>query len=146
VELALDWFVRKADRMRHRLNVLIDAQAVLKAVLKGRSSAPSFYTSLRRLGATLLGCSISLSVAYVPSEANPTDKPSRGLPQARTLSVKQRQLKLTQQRRAALWQRLADYEPEPLSSWGLCARSVSACVGAWFHPRWRAVCCDAVPN
>ena len=89
VELGLNLFVRSSEHLRHRLNILIDAQAVLRAVLKGRSSAPTFYTGLRRINATLLACTIRLGVSYVPSEANPADPPSRGVVAPRTESGQQ---------------------------------------------------------
>ena len=121
VELALNLFVRDAKHLRHRLNILIDAQAVLRAVLKGRSSAPTFYTGLRRINATLLACTVRLGVSYVPSEANPADPPSRGLVTPRTLSGKQLRKRQEEERGARCRQRRDRWWQDHLGGSAACA-------------------------
>ena len=66
-------------RHSKRTTILIDAQSVLGAVRKGRSSAPSLKRELRYIGALLLGGDLLVRCLYVPSEDNPADAPSRGI-------------------------------------------------------------------
>ena len=60
--------------------ILVDAKAVLGAAAKGRSSARSLELQLRRLAAVQLSANIGLHLLYIPSEHNPSDHPSRGVP------------------------------------------------------------------
>jgi len=69
---------RAAAVQNTRLPCLVDAKVVICAAAKGRSSAPTIRTTLRRTGAFALAAGVSLKVIYVPSEANPSDGPSRG--------------------------------------------------------------------
>ena len=59
--------------------LLVDAQAVLGAVAKGRSSSPSLQREIMRIAALQLVGGILLKLVYVPSEDNPADAPSRGV-------------------------------------------------------------------
>jgi hypothetical protein len=79
VTMMLRWCVR--SRLRHgtRLAALVDAQAVLHALSKGRSSAPTIKAEVRRAGAICLGCDMLVRYIYIPSESNPADAPSRGI-------------------------------------------------------------------
>jgi hypothetical protein len=61
-----------------RTFALVDAQAVLHAAKKGRSSAGNFWYGSRALASLLLACDIQLHVGYVPGTWNPADRPSRG--------------------------------------------------------------------
>jgi hypothetical protein len=79
VLLLVQWALRSTSRFNRRLLVLIDAKAVLYAVLKGRSSAPTLKPVIRRLAAHCLAGDLLLYPLYVPSENNPADGPSRGL-------------------------------------------------------------------
>jgi len=78
VNLALRWLARNRRWHARRTPLLCDAQAVLRAVRKGRSSAPSITREIRRTGALLLAMDCLLFISYVPSEWNPADRPSRG--------------------------------------------------------------------
>jgi len=78
VVLAARWLSRSAASHSRRTVLLVDAQAVLGAAKKGRSSSRSLRHPLRRLAAELLATGIRLFLLYVPSESNPADPPSRG--------------------------------------------------------------------
>jgi hypothetical protein len=58
---------------------LVDAQAVIGALRKGRSSAPTLMHPIRRVAALCLACDWTWRFHYVPSESNAADWPSRGL-------------------------------------------------------------------
>jgi hypothetical protein len=77
VSLGIKWVLR--DRRRHstRVVMLVDAQAVLGAAARGRSSAKSFGREIRRLAALVLGGDLLVRYVYIPSEDNPGDAPSR---------------------------------------------------------------------
>ena len=93
VLLLVQWALRSASRFNRRLLVLIDAKAVLYAVLKGRSSAPTLKPVMRRIAAHCLAGGLLLYPLYVPSENNPADGPSRGLrrrPQVRRKVAKEK--------------------------------------------------------
>ena len=79
VTLALKWVLRSPARHGRRTTLLVDARAVLGAVRKGRSSAPTIAREVRRISAHVLAGDLLLKVAYVPSEENPADAPSRGV-------------------------------------------------------------------
>ena len=79
VALGLRWLLRSPKHHGKRAVFLIDAQAVLSAVNKGRSSAPSFRREIAHISALCLASDIMLKTIYVPSEDNPADEPSRGV-------------------------------------------------------------------
>lgn len=79
VRLALRWFLRSVSRHGRRMVLLVDAQAVLGAVAKGRSSSPSLRREIMRIAALQLAGDVLLKLVYVPSEDNPADAPSRGV-------------------------------------------------------------------
>jgi len=83
VALALRWILRSTARHRRRTLLLVDAKAVLGAVARGRSSAPSLRRAVTRVAALCLGGDLLLHLVYVPSEDNPADAPSRGKRPAR---------------------------------------------------------------
>ena len=77
--LGLKWFLRRPHNHRRRATFLIDAQAVLGAIAKGRSSAGAIKRDVKQAAALLLAGDIALACAYVPSEHNPANEPSRGV-------------------------------------------------------------------
>ena len=79
VTLACRWLGRSSVHHGCRCVMLVDAQAVLSSFRKGRSSARTLTRPLRRGAAVLMATGITMSYAYIPSESNPTDAPSRGL-------------------------------------------------------------------
>ena len=79
IRLALRLWLRSAHRHGRRLVMLVDAQAVMGAVCKGRSSSPSLRKEILRIAALQLAGNLHLHLVYVPSEDNPADAPSRGI-------------------------------------------------------------------
>jgi len=77
VALGLRWLSRRADRYGQRLALLCDAQAVLHALKKGRSSAPTITLMARRIAAVTIAMGWVVHYVYIPSEWNPADEPSR---------------------------------------------------------------------
>ena len=59
--------------------MLVDAQAVLGSVCKGRSSSMSLKRGIMIVAALQLAGDVHLKLVYVPSEDNPADAPSRGV-------------------------------------------------------------------
>ena len=68
----------------HRGAFLTDAQAIAGALEKGRSSAPTLRHGIAAVSAILLASDTKFSFAYLPSESNPADFPSRNLVYKRT--------------------------------------------------------------
>ena len=91
VALGLRWLLRSTTRHARRTTILIDAQSVLGAVRKGRSSAPSLKRELRYIGALILGGDLLVRCLYVPSEDNPADAPSRGIVRKHLFGKRKRQ-------------------------------------------------------
>jgi len=77
VALGLRWLSRRADRYGQRVAMLCDAQAVLHALKKGRSSAPTIALMTRCIAATTVAMGWVVHYVYIPSEWNPADEPSR---------------------------------------------------------------------
>ena len=77
VALGLRWLSRKSDRVGARVAMLCDAQAVLHALKKGRSSAPTLSLMARRVAALTIAMGWVAHYVYIPSEWNPADEPSR---------------------------------------------------------------------
>jgi len=78
VSVMLRWLLRTPAKHSSRVAAMIDAKAVLGAVCKGRSSAPTLRLELRRIAALSLAGDWYLNYVYVPSAYNPADAPSRG--------------------------------------------------------------------
>ena len=78
ISVMLRWLLRSPSKHGTRVTALIDAQAVLGAVTKGRSSAPTLRHEVKRIGALSLAGGWCLRYVYVPSAFNPADAPSRG--------------------------------------------------------------------
>ena len=75
----LRWLTRPAHKHGSRIAALVDAQAVLGAVSRGRSSAPTLRGEVARIGAINVAADLLMRYAYIPSKANPADGPSRGV-------------------------------------------------------------------
>ncbi len=80
LRLALEWLGRAARHHNRRQVILVDAKAVLGAAVKGRTSSRALRLQLRRLAALQLATHVALHLLYIPSEHNPSDHPSRGVP------------------------------------------------------------------
>ena len=78
LETALRHALRNSSALHHRHLCLVDNLALALAAGKGRSTTARLRASLRRIAALLLACDVRLYVRWVPSERNPSDKPSRG--------------------------------------------------------------------
>ena len=70
---------RKPRLHSHRGVFLVDAQAVRAALQKGRSSAGTLRHPVAQAAAVCLACDWRWRFAYLPSESNPADDPSRGV-------------------------------------------------------------------
>jgi hypothetical protein len=77
--LLVRWLCRSSSNHSKRVPVLIDAQSVLGAILRGRSSSPSLKFTMRRISAFVLAADMALKPVYTPSEDNPADDGSRGV-------------------------------------------------------------------
>ena len=75
---ALRWVLRRPDRHRRRLVVLIDSRVWMGAAAKGRSSSVPLLRLLRRVSALVLVSGVVVHYIYIPSKHNPADAPSRG--------------------------------------------------------------------
>ena len=75
--LTLRWRLRSASRVRTRFLHLVDSQVALSVLVKGRSSSWVLNRILTRVNALTLAAGILPSYAYVMSEWNPSDRPSR---------------------------------------------------------------------
>ena len=78
LSVMLRWLLRNPAKHNLRVTALIDAQAVLGAVAKGRSSAPTLRHELKRIGALSLAAGWCMQYVYIPSAFNPADARSRG--------------------------------------------------------------------
>ena len=78
--LLVRWICRSTKNHGKRTPVLIDAQSLLGALAKGRSSSGSLKVTVRRVAAHHLASDIALKPIYAPSEDNPADEGSRGTP------------------------------------------------------------------
>ena len=79
VTVMLRWLTRSPARHSVRIAALVDAMAVLGAAARGRSSAPTLRTGVARFGAISVAADLLVRYAYIPSESNPADAPSRGV-------------------------------------------------------------------
>ena len=86
LSLTVRWVLRDLRRHSKRLVVLVDAQAVLGAAARGRSSAKTIKREIRRYGALALGGDLLIRLVYIPSEDNPGDTPSRNKPMVKQSS------------------------------------------------------------
>ena len=79
VVLALRRMARNVKLHRHRGLFFVDALAVLGALQKGRSSAPSLRSVTRQVAALTMAADWRWRYDYLLSESNPADAPSRGV-------------------------------------------------------------------
>ena len=70
---------RRSNLHSFRGVFLVNAQAVMHALRKGRSSAPTLRHPLRKCAALSLACDWLWRFQYAPSESNAADWPSRGV-------------------------------------------------------------------
>ena len=77
--LLLRWLLRDARKHGHRTVALVDAKAILCAASKGRTSACSIRSDIRKIAALTIAGDLHMHYVYVPSEDNPADAPSRGV-------------------------------------------------------------------
>ena len=77
VVLVLHWLVTHTTSLGRRALMLLDSQVAHYALTKGRSSAPALLPILRKASALQLAGGVTLSTAWLPSELNPADEPSR---------------------------------------------------------------------
>ena len=77
--LGVRWLARGTERHGARTAMLIDAKAMIGALRKGRTSAPTLRTAQSRCAATVLAADLLVYTAYTPSESNAADWPPRGV-------------------------------------------------------------------
>ena len=81
LRMALDVLHLAGRRQRGtRVFVWMDSKVALGVVHKGRSSSAALNALARRLAVAGFLTDCPLLAAYVPTDANPADGPSRGLP------------------------------------------------------------------
>jgi hypothetical protein len=68
---------------QHRIMLLCDSTVVAYALTKGRSSAVSLARGMKKIAALLLSSGCRMGVAWIPTQINPADKPSRAIVPAR---------------------------------------------------------------
>ena len=76
--LMLQNLVRTRRWHRSRTFNLVDSQALMFAIRKGRSSSANFRQGARRAAAMMIAGEIHLHLGFTPSRSNPADPPSRG--------------------------------------------------------------------
>jgi hypothetical protein len=74
--LALRWVVSHPV-LSCRVFAFLDSQVCLSVLAKGRTSSPRLIVTMRRIACICLATNISITGAYVRSEHNPADFPSR---------------------------------------------------------------------
>ena len=79
--LLLKWLTRSTKHFFRRVPVLVDAQAILGAAAKGRTSAWSISRDIWRIAVVTFSSNILPAYVYIPSEDNPADAPSRNIQQ-----------------------------------------------------------------
>ena len=75
--LALLWRTSARKEIKCRFLHLVDNQAALSALAKGRSSSRSMQRVLRRGAAVLLAASMRRALGYTETDVNPADAGSR---------------------------------------------------------------------
>ena len=69
--------MRSKGNHNHKTLLLVDNASVVGILAKGRTTATSLRQPLRRIAAILVATSSRLVVAWIKSEWNPADGPSR---------------------------------------------------------------------
>ena len=79
VSLALCRITRSVRNHGTRGILLVDAQALMHALRKGRSSRGAFKVQLQNVAAYSLAADLKMIYGYIPTSCNPADPPSRGV-------------------------------------------------------------------
>ncbi len=85
VHLALRHFLSTPHSVGKRLFILLDSAVITYAITKGRSSAKTLVPGMRRLAALLLSSGVQLWPAWIPTDINPADRPSRRFEHAKNV-------------------------------------------------------------
>ena len=96
---------------------LVDARAVMGALRKGRSSAPTLRHPLRVVSALCLACDWTWRYHYVPSESNAADWPSRGTVYRREQGRMKRRLELERNGRVRKFTKFDQYLVHQARMW-----------------------------
>lgn len=75
--VAIRWLLSSPHSVNTRAVILSDSQVSVHALSKGRTSAPSIISVLRRISALCLASGLRVSYVWIPSLLNPADEPSR---------------------------------------------------------------------
>ena len=75
--LALRRLLSSPMAINHRLLLLCDSAVVAYSITKGRSSAASLAAGMKKVAALTLAGGIRVGVAWIPTQINPADRPSR---------------------------------------------------------------------
>ena len=73
------WLLRRCDRHRRRVVILVDSKVVVGTITKGRSGSRLLNSILRRISALCFAGGLRLCIMFVPTEHHPGDYPSRGV-------------------------------------------------------------------
>ena len=76
---ALKWRTRVIGGIHKRIVHLLDSQVSIAVLVKGRSSSSVLQAVLQRMNALVLASSLWPAYAYVTTQDNPADAPSRWL-------------------------------------------------------------------
>ena len=79
VSLAMRRITRSVRNHGTRGVLLVDAQALMHALRKGRSSSSAFKVQLQSVAAHCLAADLKMTFGYIPTSCNPGDPPSRGV-------------------------------------------------------------------
>ena len=74
---AVRWRLRQPGALNSRFLHLVDSQVCMTVLVKGRASSDQLREPLRRCCALLLASSCAVVLAYVATDDNPADEPSR---------------------------------------------------------------------
>ena len=74
---SIRWRLRSAKNVACRAVHLLDSQVALSVLVKGRSSSWQLQKVLHKINCLVLGSSLTLAYAYVRTDLNPADRPSR---------------------------------------------------------------------
>ena len=74
---SIRWRVRSATNVCRRCVHFSDSQVCISVLVRGRSSSYQLNKTLHRINCLLLASSLSLAFAYIRTDINPADRPSR---------------------------------------------------------------------
>ena len=75
--LGVLWALRDSSLIGSRVMFAVDSQVTIAVLTKGRSSAVTISSAVRKFAAVVLASSLSVYFVYVETSRNPADKPSR---------------------------------------------------------------------